>query len=117
MIKGIGLDILEIARFESLYLKWGTKLTNKLFNKDEVVSAKSQKRFIETLSGKFAAKEAISKALGTGIGSFVSFKDIKIIKNNVGKPIVIYRGKESKVIHLSISHSNNYAAAFAVIEE
>ena len=116
MIKGIGIDILEIKRFASLYSKWGDKLINKIFNEDELLFSVSKKRVVESLSGKFAAKEAVAKAFGTGLGSVIAFKDLRILKDNHGKPIVYYKGKKSPNIHLSITHSNEYAAAFAILE-
>ena len=115
MIKGIGIDILEIKRFASLYSKWGDKLINKIFNEDELLFSVSKKRVVESLSGKFAAKEAVAKAFGTGLGSVIAFKDLRILKDNHGKPIVYYKGKKSTNIHLSITHSNEYAAAFAIL--
>jgi holo-[acyl-carrier protein] synthase len=118
MIKGIGTDILDIRRFERLHLTWGNKLVEKLFNNDEVPSFSSNKKFIQSLAGKFAAKEAISKAFGTGIGSHISFKDIKILKDKKGKPVAsIKKLNLEDSIHISISHSNDYAVAFAVVEE
>ncbi|NSX01035.1 holo-ACP synthase [bacterium] len=118
MIKGIGTDILDIKRFERIHLTWGDKLIDKLFNIDEVPSCSSNKKFIQSLAGKFAAKEAISKAFGTGIGSHISFKDIKILNNKKGKPIaIINKLNLEDSIHVSISHSNDYAVAFAVVEK
>lgn len=77
----------------------------------------------ESVAGRFAAKEAVSKALGTGIRGF-EFKDIEIDKNTLGKPIVSLRGEAKKLgeklgnykIHLSISHSKENAIAYAVLE-
>jgi len=116
MIRGIGVDILEINRFSNLYAKWGSRLLNKIFNNDEIPEVSSQKKIIQSLSGKFAAKEAISKAYGTGVGSFISFKDIKILKNKSGQPIVSLKNNNLDNVHLSISHTDTYAVAFAVIE-
>lgn len=118
MIKGIGTDILEISRFKKLHSNWGKKLINRIFNPEEVSPYSSQKRLIQNLAGKFAAKEAISKAFGSGIGKSISFKDISIVKNKKGKPIAsVKKQKLGNKIHLSITHSDQYAVAFAVIEE
>ncbi len=116
MVKGVGVDILEIERFGKVYTKWGTRLLNRIFNKEEIPKTASQKRTIESLSGKFAAKEAVSKAYGTGIGSYMSFKDISILKNEYGKPVVSLKNKEARKIHLSISHTDTCAIAFVVLE-
>ena len=116
-IRGIGTDILEINRFEQVYSRWGNKFINKIFNKIEVPNLSSKKKLIENLAGKFAAKEAISKAYGTGIGSSLSFKDITIKKDRLGKPWVSMNKKNKKEkVHISISHSLNHAIAFAILE-
>ena len=117
MINGIGTDILDIRRFERLYLNWGNRLLSRLFNKNEIPSYSSKKKFIQSLAGKFAAKEAISKAFGTGIGSVIGFKDIKILKNKNGAPTASIDNINDKVIHISISHSDYYAIAFAILEK
>lgn len=117
MINGIGTDILDIRRFERLYLNWGNRLVSRLFNKNEIPSYSSKKKFIQSLAGKFAAKEAISKAFGTGIGSVIGFKDIKILKNKNGAPTASIDNINDKVIHISISHSDYYAIAFAILEK
>ena len=110
-------DILEINRFEQVYSRWGNKFINKIFNKIEVPNLSSKKKLIENLAGKFAAKEAISKAYGTGIGSSLSFKDITIKKDRLGKPWVSMNKKNKKEkVHISISHSLNHAIAFAILE-
>ena len=117
MINGIGTDILDIRWFERLYLNWGNRLLSRLFNKNEIPSYSSKKKFIQSLAGKFAAKEAISKAFGTGIGSVIGFKDIKILKNKNGAPTASIDNINDKIIHISISHSDYYAIAFAILEK
>ncbi|MFL2630436.1 MAG: holo-ACP synthase [Thermodesulfobacteriota bacterium] len=116
-IRGIGTDILEINRFEQVYSRWGNKFINKIFNNIEVPNLSSKKKLIENLAGKFAAKEAISKAYGTGIGSSLSFKDITIKKDRLGKPWVsMNKNNKKEKVHISISHSSNHAIAFAILE-
>ena len=116
MIKGIGTDILSIKRFESIYLIRGQRFLDKVFNIDEIPNYKSDKKMVQTLAGKFAAKEAVSKANGTGIGKELSFKDIKILNDKMGKPKVEI-SKIKNLIHVSISHSDEFAIAFAIMEE
>ena len=98
MIKGIGIDILEIKRFASLYSKWGDKLINKIFNEDELLFSVSKKRVVESLSGKFAVIDLISgtfiweipiktsnDSIINGDSVFISSDDgrvINILKNN-----------------------------------
>lgn len=122
MIIGIGTDIIEIKRIECA-LERNSSFINKLFTENEIDYLKSRKMRPESVAGRFAAKEAVSKALGTGIRGF-EFKDIEIDKNTLGKPIVSLRGEAKKLgeklgnykIHLSISHSKENAIAYAVLE-
>lgn len=121
MIKGIGTDIVEIDRIEA-----ATKRTrgfiNKVFTESEIKMFESKGFKSEVIAGNFAAKEAISKAIGTGFRGF-GLKDIEILRDNLGKPIVNLSNKvymvikrENINIHLSISHSRANAIAYAVME-
>lgn len=122
MIIGIGIDIVEIDRIERA-LNRNPRFIDKLFCKNEIDYFKSKNMRPEFIAGKFAAKEAVAKALGTGFRGF-DFRDIEIDKNALGKPLVILRGKAKKMnkkfdnykIHLSISHSKENAIAYAVLE-
>jgi len=114
MIKGIGIDIIELLRVEELLNK------QKKFAERVLTSAEKERfdclakgRQIEFLAGRFAAKEAYSKAAGTGIGKELSFKDIEIASDHLGRPYFV---KPEGNAHLSISHSQNYAVAQVVIE-
>ncbi|WP_205175638.1 holo-ACP synthase [Bacillus pakistanensis] len=116
MIKGIGVDIVEIGRIKALSSKQPKFLDRILTDKekDEYLSLRSDRRG-EFLSGRFAAKEAYAKAEGTGIGSRLSFLDIEIMKDAMGKPYIMRPQIEG--VHLSISHSKEYAVAQVVIEK
>lgn len=126
MIIGIGIDIIEIERVEQAIRK-NKNFINKLFTKKEISYFNSRNMNSEVIAGNFAAKEAISKALGTGIRGF-SFKDIEVLRNDLGQPkVTLYNGAElignklignnnSLMIHLSISHNNSSAIAYAVLE-
>ncbi|MCE7794141.1 holo-ACP synthase [Salipaludibacillus sp. CUR1] len=119
MIQGIGLDVVSLDRIARAY-------TNNAGFADRILTGKekdlfksfSDKRKIEFLAGRFAAKEAYAKALGCGIGKDVSFQDIEILSNEKGKPelVNLKDNKKPMVIHLSITHTNEYAAAQVVIE-
>ena len=112
----IGTDIIEIKRIETSLKKYGIKFKERYLSKQEIGIA----RKVETLAGFWAAKEAISKALGCGIGGDLSFHDIKIAKNHRGAPIfalskeaqIVYKIRESS---LSISHDGGFAIAVVVI--
>ncbi|QGU96891.1 holo-ACP synthase [Clostridium bovifaecis] len=122
MIIGIGTDIIEVERIERALGK-NSNFISKIFTKNEIEYLKSRKMRPEFVAGRFAAKEAVSKALGTGIRGF-EFKDIEIDKNILGKPAVLLSGEAKKlgegfgnyIIHLSISHSKENAIAYAVLE-
>lgn len=123
MIIGIGVDIVEIQRIREL-LNRGNAFLEKIFTIDEIVSLRNRNFRPEFVAARFAAKEAVSKALGTGIRGF-SFKDIIIFNDELGKPLVKLTGKAEEiansygkiVINLSISHEINSAIAFAILQE
>ncbi|MGG1680233.1 holo-ACP synthase [Neobacillus sp. NRS-1170] len=115
MIKGIGIDIIELSRIQELLNRQG-KFAERILTAREKDSLEtlSERRKVEFLAGRFAAKEAFSKAFGTGIGKELSFLDIEIASDSFGKPIIV---KPEIRAHLSISHSRDYAVAQVVIEE
>ena len=108
----IGIDIVEIARFERFMQKFGERALRRYLNKDEISLVTSEK----TAAGFFAAKEAVAKALGTGIGKKCSFSDIRLHKDPFGAPwftlsyniIETFKITESA---LSISHDGGFAIA------
>ncbi|SHH57822.1 holo-ACP synthase [Clostridium grantii] len=122
MIAGVGVDIIEIDRIKKS-VERNPKFVSKVFTKNEIEYLESRKMRPEYIAGRFAAKEAISKALGTGIRGF-DLKDIEIDRNSLGKPIAVLRGKCKKIlkkyssykIHISISHSKENAIAYALLE-
>jgi holo-[acyl-carrier-protein] synthase len=119
MIKGIGTDIVSLERINQVRLKHiGFSKRILTPNEEKLYLKNSDLAF---LAGRFAAKEAISKALGVGIGK-LSWQNIEILPNAFGKPDVIFLGdlqdlmmKETRV-HLSISHEKDYAVATAIWE-
>lgn len=120
MIHGIGTDIIEIKRIQNALERFGNRFINKIFTSREQAYCLSKKNKEMHLAGRFAAKEAIAKALGTGITEHVGWKDIEIINDSSGKPQVILSEsiypKLGLSILVSISHCREYATAVAVIE-
>lgn len=116
MIIGIGIDIVEIQRIKNL-VERNERFVERILTLKEREKYDSLKmnRKIEFLSGRFAAKEAYSKAFGTGIGKELSFQDIEIETEPTGKPFIAK--PLSKGAHLSITHSKEYAFAQVIIEE
>lgn len=119
-IRGIGTDIIEIDRFKEALEKYGQKFLDRLFTSKEQEYCHKYKESLPRFAARFAAKEAIVKALGDGFGKHVEFLDIEILPNAQGKPIVHLSPRTSKhynhpLILLSISHCKSYATASAVL--
>jgi holo-[acyl-carrier protein] synthase len=120
MILGIGTDIIEIERIQNAVEK-NNNFLNKIFTDKEIEMFKLRNMRYEVIAGNFAAKEAMSKALGTGVRGF-SLRDIEVLRDDLGKPIVlISENIKSKIgtkhkINLSISHNNKDAIAFVILE-
>lgn len=118
MIKGIGIDIIELVRIQES-LEKGERLVQRVLTQKEMEKYElltNDRRRIEYVAGRFAAKEACAKALGTGIGS-LSFQDIEITNDKKGAPKIRVNGYESYTFFLSISHSKHYAVAQVVVQD
>ncbi|MDW5300388.1 MAG: holo-ACP synthase [Sedimentibacter sp.] len=121
MIKGTGIDMAEVDRIKKNIEN--ERFLKKIYSKDELEYLKTRKFNPQTATGMFAAKEAVSKCLGTGFTNFGPC-DIEIVKDDSGKPMVklmnnaLKRAEESNIdtIHLSISHTKVYAIAYCVAE-
>lgn len=119
-ILDIGIDIIEIERIKEA-INNNPRFLNKIFTDDEIKYFESRGFKPESIAGNFAAKEAISKAIGRGIRDF-NFKDIEILRNELGKPIVKTYNNLQQIcidynvleIKVSISHCKEYAVANAM---
>ena len=129
MIIGIGTDLVQVSRIEATLQKFGPAFEEKVFTLFERERAKRYplKKQASFYAKRFAAKEAFSKALGSGIGSEAFFQDIEIQNDEKGAPFFKLRGKAldslnqkvgtTKVkIHLSLSDEKEFATAFVIIE-
>lgn len=119
MSKGIGVDILEISRMQETLDKQKKKLLDRLFSEKEQTHCQKFKDATPHYAGRFAAKEAIVKALGTGFGEKIGWLDVEILPDEKGKPIVHFSEKAQKTfsspkVEVSISHCKNYVAAVAL---
>lgn len=122
MIKGIGTDIVEITRIKKIVDK-NSRFLSRNFTKAENDYFNTKKKPYESIAGNFAAKEAISKALGTGFSGF-GLLDIEVTRNNKGAPTVTLYNKALDIkksnnisqILVTISHCEKYAVAFATAE-
>jgi len=124
-IVGIGVDIVENKRIKSSIKN--KKFISRIFSRDEILNSKKIFNRINYLSKRFAAKEALAKALGTGFTDGLNFKDIEVANNKLGKPYYILNSKLKKLIKkkrkiknfnlfLSISDEKEYSVAFATIQ-
>lgn len=122
MIIGIGTDIVQVQRIQSVYIKLGEKFAQRILSATEFQLFKQKDQSIPFLAKRFAAKEATSKALGTGIG-LISWHDIEVSNNNAGAPILTLTGKAKDRLSalggtsaiISLSDEKDYAVAFVVV--
>ena len=124
MILGTGIDLIEVARIAASFEKFGERFVNRILLPAEIAYCLSHKRPAPFLAVRFAAKEAVSKAFGTGIGAALGWQDIEIRRRESGEPFVVLhgRGQElfeargAKKLHITHSHTENYATAAAILE-
>lgn len=124
MILGIGIDIIEVGRIKSSLERFGERFGQKILLPGEMAYCLSHKHPAPFVAARFAAKEAISKAFGTGIGSQLGWQDMEIARKESGEPYVILHGKgkelfasrHAKNLYVTISHTNDYAAVTAILE-
>jgi holo-[acyl-carrier protein] synthase len=119
MILGIGNDIIEVVRIKDNIERYKDRFLNRIFTSNEQNYCLSRKEPSLHFAGRFAAKEAIVKALGTGFSSGISWLDVEICHDERGKPLVACSSKlndlfNSPHISVSISHCREYATAFAI---
>ncbi len=124
MILGTGIDIIEVERIEASYEKFGERFLNRILVTGEMEYCLSHKKPGPFLAARFAAKEAVSKAFGTGIGAQLSWQDIEVKRKESGEPYVVMHGKGAelmkgrgaRIVHLTISHTEKHATAMAILE-
>jgi len=124
MIVGLGTDIAEIERIEKALNRSGDAFAERILTKNELSVFSGLKQQARYLAKRFAAKEAASKALGTGIAHGVSFQDFEISNDDNGKPVLTLAGKAQELakvagvisIHITISDERHYAVATVILE-
>jgi holo-[acyl-carrier protein] synthase len=122
-ILGVGMDIVETKRIAESIERFGDRFLERVFLDGEITYAKSMKLPHLHFAARFAAKEAISKAFGTGIGREMGWKDLEIVREPNGAPRVQLHGKAEVYakergvveVHVSLSHTADYGAASVVI--
>ncbi|MEX0776140.1 MAG: holo-ACP synthase [Phycisphaeraceae bacterium] len=121
-IIGHGIDIVETARIARMLQEHGERFTSRVFTVRELAYASDRKRMVEHLSGRFAGKEAILKALGTGWGGGIAWTDAEIVRQPSGQPTVVLHGRCAEVARelgitqwmVSISHISTHATASVI---
>ncbi len=120
MIHGLGLDLIEIERIAQALKRHGSRFTSRLFTERECIRHKTltEKTLAIHVAGRFAAKEAVVKALGTGF-SGIDWKEIEILNDALGKPVVILHEKlharfKNPQLLITITHSKSCASAFCI---
>lgn len=124
MIIGTGIDIVAVKRVRDAGARWGQRFLNRIFTGDELKYSFNHKSPYIHLAARFASKEAMMKALGTGFSGGIGWKDIEVINKDSGKPEIILHGRAKELsdfmgvrgIHISISHDETYAVAQVVLE-
>src|ERR1041384_8135588 len=122
MILGVGIDIIEVARVQASHEKFGERFVSRILHPAEIAYCLSHKNPAPFIAARFAAKEAISKAFGTGIGAALGWHDMEICRKESGEPYVVLHGKgkellekrNARAVLISLSHTQNYAAVVAI---
>lgn len=124
MILGTGIDLIEVSRIQTAYEKHGERFLGRILRPEEIAYCMSHKRPGPFLAARFAAKEAISKAFGTGIGAQLGWQDMEVRRKESGEPYVVLHDKGgilfaqrgARMLHLSLSHTEIHATAIATLE-
>jgi holo-[acyl-carrier protein] synthase len=124
MIQGIGIDLVENERIEKIIGKWGDKFLHRVFSTEEINYCSRHIQASIHYGARFAAKEAFLKAMGIGLGMGVKLREIEVVNNDQGKPDLLLQDsaneqiikREIRKIHLSLTHTKNYATAIVILE-
>src|SRR4051812_38423683 len=123
-VLGVGIDIVENARIEHSVERFGERFLHRVFTEGEIAYCQSMKFPARHFAARFAAKEAVSKAFGTGIGKAMGWRDIDVHREASGQPFVVLEGgakqlaaeRGIKAVWISLSHTEHHAVATIVLE-
>ena len=121
---GTGVDLVECDRIQRSIDRFGDRFLHRVFTDGEIEYSRSMKFPARHLAARFAAKEAVSKAFGTGIGKSMGWRDIDVHKKPSGEPFLVLAGNARKMANereirralITLSHSENHAVAMIVLE-
>ncbi|HYA13084.1 MAG TPA: holo-ACP synthase [Syntrophales bacterium] len=125
MIHGIGTDFVEVSRIEKILEKWGDRFIEKVYSHDEINYCQNKAFPAMHYAARFAAKESFLKSLGIGLGMGIKLKEIEVINNPQGRPVlkIHERIKDSldklgiTAMHISITHTREHAHAVVILEK
>ena len=123
-IIGIGTDIVQISRIKRVFKKYPKGFAERVLHKNELKILKHHKSPTSFIAKRFSAKEAVAKALGTGIAKGVSFQNIEISSNDDGQPVLLFHGKTLEIANqlgvkknfISLSDEQKYTIAYVILE-
>ncbi len=120
-IQGIGVDVVDVKRMEAIINEQREPFLNKVFTEQERQYCESKANPPQHFAARFAAKEAVSKAMQTGWSGKFRWKDVEVVNEESGAPTIVVSNEVAKTlqasrIHLSLSHTENTVVAFAIIE-
>lgn len=121
-VKGIGVDLVSLPRVAKVWQRWGKRFETRVYTQEELFFCLSKKSSLPALAARFAAKEAVMKALGIGIGG-CTWQEIEVGREEGGRPTVVLRGRAqaraqlwgARAVMLSLAHTSEYAIAVAVV--
>ncbi len=121
-IFSVGVDLVEIERVGGLIERHGRRFLERVFTEREVAYCSRKRENYESFAGRYAAKEALFKAVGSGLAQGMRWRDVEVVNDERGKPKVVLTGRTAellrgKTIHLSLSHSRRHAVAMVVVED
>jgi len=124
-VLGVGVDIVENSRIEHSLERFGERFLHRVFTAGEIEYCRSMKYPASHYAARFAAKEAVSKAFGTGIGKAMGWRDIDVHREGSGQPFVLLEGgakqlaaeRNVKAVWISLSHTDHHAVAMIVLEQ
>ncbi len=124
MIIGTGIDLVKIDRIERMMSRWGEVFLGRVFTEKEIARCQTRVRSAECFAGRFAAKEAFLKGIGSGLRNGIRWTDIEVDNDPLGKPSLSLRGRAKEVLQtqriqkvlLTLSHDSPYVVAHVILE-
>lgn len=125
MIVGTGIDIVEVPRIGQSIARFGERFLQRIFTPAEIRYCQAKANSVERFAARFAAKEAGMKAIGTGMRGGVRWQDFEVGREPGGRPTMLLHGKAAQVAaglgmrraHLSVSHTEEHAVAYVILED